>query len=277
MTPGRSWDIGAGVAGYAWDAGRPRAALLLQHGFGEYAERYVAQYCALIPRLLELSVSVYAFDFEGHGRSGGRRGSTDVETAVSQHLAARRKLNAERLPVFLMGHSLGGTVTATSVVREPAGVRGVILSSPALQVTTNALERVLARWVAPRFPNLPGRRIDRKELSRLPAQYALVKRDPLMYRGPIPAGLGASILRATARNWPRYREWRAPTLVIHGTADRIAEVEGSRRFVDAIASADKSLHLVEGGYHELLNDTGREETLRVVLSWLERRLSPGIT
>ena len=270
----RPWNVGGGVIGHAWDAQRPRAMVLLQHGFAEYAERYVSQHARLVPRLLELGVSVYAFDFEGHGHSPGRRGTTDVERAVSQHLAARRALSAERLPLFLMGHSLGGTVTATSVVRDPSGVAGVILSSPALLVTINALERFLARWIAPRFPNLPGRRINRKNLSRLPQVAALAKRDPLMYKGPMPAGLGASILRATADNWPRYREWRAPTLVIHGSADRIAEVEGSRRFFDTIASSDKTLHLVERGYHELLNDVGGEETLRVVLDWLDARLPP---
>ncbi|HEX2716984.1 MAG TPA: alpha/beta hydrolase [Gemmatimonadaceae bacterium] len=264
--------MGAGVAGFAWDAPRARAALLLQHGFAEYAERYVEQYGALVPRLIELGVSVFAFDLEGHGRSPGRRGSANVERAVGQHLAARRKLSAERLPVFLMGHSLGGLVTATSVVRDPAGVAGVILSSPVLQVTTNALERLLARWIAPRFPNLPGRMLDRRGLSRIPEQRALVAGDPRMYQGAMPAGLGASILTAVDASWPHYREWQVPTLVIHGTADRITEVEGSRRFARTIASPDKTLHLVEGGYHELLNDVGRQETLRVVLGWFDARL-----
>ena len=271
---GRSWDVGAGVAGFAWDASRPRAALLLQHGFAEYAARYVEQYSALVPRLIGLGVSVFAFDLEGHGRSPGRRGSANIERAVGEHLVARRKLSGERLPVFLMGHSLGGLVTATSIVRDPAGVAGVILSSPVLQVTTNAFERLLARWIAPRFPNLPGRMLDRRGLSRIAEQRTLVARDPLMYQGAMPAGLGAGVLAAVEDNWPHYREWRVPTLVIHGTADRITEVEGSRRFVGTIASRDKTLHLVEGGYHELLNDLGREQTLQLVLSWLENRLPP---
>ncbi len=38
---GQPWDIGTGVAGYAWPAPEPRAALLLQHGYGEYAQRFV--------------------------------------------------------------------------------------------------------------------------------------------------------------------------------------------------------------------------------------------
>src|SRR3712207_8558259 len=49
------------------------------------------------------------------------------------------------------------------------------------------------------------------------------------------------------------------TTLFRSTADTFTEPEGSRRFVDTIASHDKTLHLVEGGYHELLNDQDRSE------------------
>ena len=68
FTPGappircRPWDIGTGVTGYVWHAPEPRAVLLLQHGYGEYARRFVGQYNRLIPHLLNMGVSVYAFD-----------------------------------------------------------------------------------------------------------------------------------------------------------------------------------------------------------------------
>jgi acylglycerol lipase len=271
----RPWDIGTGVQGYAWDAARPRAVLLLQHGFGEYAERYVQRYNALIPRLLEIGISIHAFDLEGHGRSPGRRALTDVERAVSDHLAARRKLEAQPLPLFLLGHSLGGTVTATSVVREPRGVEGVILSSAALYVRSNALTRAAAALVAAIAPAFPLVRLDPAGISHDPEQVRAFVEDPLVYHGRMPARLAASILFTGRDNWARYREWRVPTLVLHGTADTFTDPEGSRRLVSAIASRDKTLHLVEGGYHELLNDTERDETLRVILTWLERRLPCG--
>jgi acylglycerol lipase len=268
----RPWDIGTGVQGYAWDAPRPRAALPLQHGFGEYAERYVDRYSALIPRLLDIGISVYAFDLQGHGRSPGRRALTDVERAVADHLAARRTLETQPLPVFLLGHSLGGIVTATSVVRDPRGVEGVILSSAALYVRSNVLTRAVARLLAAIAPTFPLVRLDAAGISRDPEQVRAFAQDPLVYHGRMPARLAASILFAGRGNWARYPEWRVPTLVLHGTADSFTDPEGSRRLVSAIASRDKTLHLVEGGYHELLNDSERDETLRVVLTWLEHRL-----
>lgn len=270
----RPWDIGTGVQGYTWDARRPRAALLLQHGFGEYAERYVQRYNRLIPRLLEIGISIYAFDLMGHGRSPGRRAVTDVERGVADHLAARRKLAEQPLPLFLFGHSLGGIVTATSVLREPRGIEGVILSSGALYVKSNALTRAFARALAAVVPALPLVVLNPRGISRDPEQVRAFMEDPLIYHGAMPARLAASILVTSHSNWPRYADWQLPTLALHGTADKFTNPEGSRRLIATIASRDKTLYVVDGGYHELLNDTERDETLRLVTTWLERRL-PG--
>ncbi|HZN69386.1 MAG TPA: alpha/beta hydrolase [Tepidisphaeraceae bacterium] len=271
------WDVGTGVQGYAWGAARPRAVLLLQHGFGEYAERYVRQYGALIPRLLAIGLSVYAFDLMGHGRSPGRRAATDVGRAVADHMAARRNLADQALPVFLFGHSLGGLVTATSVVREPRGVAGVILSSPALHVESNPLTRAFARFVSAVTPILPLVRLDPAGISADPQVVRAFKEDPLVYHGRMPGRLAASVLFTARDNWRHYPRWQLPTLVIHGTADAFTDFDGSRRFVATIGSSDKTLHVVEGGYHELLNDATADETMRVVLTWLERRLPAGQT
>jgi len=199
---------------------------------------------------------------------------TDVERSVEDHLAARRLLASQPLPVFLLGHSLGGIVSATSVVRDPRNVSGVILSSPALLVSANPLTRLFARLVSAVAPALPVKFLPPTGLSRIREQVQAFVADPLIYHGGMPAWLAASILFTSRDNWARYAAWEAPTLVLHGTADTITEPEGSRRFVDTISSPDRMLHIVDGGYHELLNDVGAEETLSVVIAWLERRLQP---
>ena len=225
-----------------------------------------------MPRLLELGVGVRAIDLRGHGRSPGRRGLTDVHESVEDHLAARRQLAAQPLPVFLMGHSLGGIVTATSVVLDSSNVAGVILSSPAILVTANVFLRLLARVLWTIAPALPAKFLSPTGLSRVPEQVKAFLADPMIHHGGMPARLGASILFTSRDNWAHYPRWQVPALAFHGTADTFTEPEGSRRFVDTIASRDKTLHLVDGGYHELLNDLGAEETLSVVLAWLERRI-----
>lgn len=267
-----SWDTGTGLAGHCWEAADPRAVVLLQHGLGEYAERYVSQYGQLIPRLVERGISVYAIDLAGHGRSGGARATLDVRTAVQNHLAARRKLRQLGLPIILFGHSLGGLVTASSVTQDPENVHAVILSSPALLLKSNPLSRAMALLLARALPGLPTVRLDPDDLCQRRDIVAQVAQDPLMHHGRVRALSGATMLAVSHEAWARYPHWRLPALVFHGTRDTYTDPAGSRRFFETIPAQDKTLHMVEGGYHELLNDHGGEDILRMIEGWLDQRV-----
>ncbi|KFY94158.1 hypothetical protein V498_04025 [Pseudogymnoascus sp. VKM F-4517 (FW-2822)] len=123
---------------------QPRGTIILQHGFGEYAERYVTWHHGLVPALLNHGFHVEALDLRGHGKSGGDRGVVDVEEAVAEVVRLRLQrevveweyrgtgVSGRTDKIFLMGHSLGGLVTAGSVVADPAGVTGVVLLSPVI-------------------------------------------------------------------------------------------------------------------------------------------------
>ena len=273
------WDIGTGVTGYAWRAPNARATLLLQHGWGDYAQRYVRQNARLIPHLLGMGVSVYAFDMWGNGRSPGTRGLVDVRQAVDDHLAARRKLREQpetrSLPVFLFGHSLGAFVTATSVLRDQRDVSGAILLAPALD-DFGPLLRGVGRAGAFLVPTLevPTGGADISVQTRLPEAQGRLTRDTLVMLAGLPWPTAGGLAAVSHENWARYRGLRVPVLVVHGAADRVAAPTKSRDFIQLVASPDKTLHLVQGGVHAPLDDLGQEDTRRVILTWLEGRLPP---
>lgn len=281
FTPGAAsiscqpWDIGTGVTGYVWRAPSPRAVVLIEHGWGDYTQRYVKQASQLIPHLLNLGISVYAIDMWGNGRSPGTPGATDIGDAVNDHVAARRKLQAQPLPVFVLGHSVGGLVTATSILRDQTGVRGMILIAPALKWDVNGLVRFVARTGGTLVPTLPmpvppG---DPADQSRDAQFHERLAQDPLYYAGKISwvtAGSGATISHA---NWRQYQNVTVPVLVVSGTGDQVTKPDGLREFVEAVRSQDKTLSLVEGGRHALLDDPPSNiQALQVILDWLDRRL-----
>ena len=276
-----AWDIGTGVTGYRWQAPEPRAVLLLQPGYGHYAQQYLRDNGALIAHLLDVGVSVYAFDMWGNGRSLGQRGATDVNGAVADHLAARRKLadqaETRALPVFLFGHSVGGLVTATSVLRDAANVRGVILASPTL-ADANVFARALTRGGALVAPakTIPGPGGKIESLTAVPEIQRELVRDSLYFRRVtwITAASGASVAHA---NWSLYPNVATAVLVLHGDADRVTSPDASRRFVDMIGSKDKTLQLVPGGLHILLDDTKRDQTRGAILDWIRARIAPEST
>ena len=61
-------------------------------------------------------------------------------------------------------------------------------------------------------------------------------------------------------------------LILHGTADKATRPDGSQEFFDHAGSADKTLKLYEGYYHDLLNDLGREAVMADIVGWIEARL-----
>lgn len=269
----QDWDIGTGVKGYVWQADHPRAVLLLQHGYGEYAQRYAQQYSQLIGHLQAQGISVYAIDLHGHGYSSGKRGHVDVAQAVQDHLAARRKLAAQPLPIFLMGHSLGGLVTASSVVQHSKDIQGVILSSAALDMNIPAPVRILSQPLVKVFPSVPVQPpLKAKYLSRIKSQVNHATNDGLMYHGSVPLQVGASLSKLSHANWQHYKKWTTPVLLMHGTKDKLVPYQSSTRFLATIAALDKTLYTVEGGYHELLNDIGHEQALAQLLRWLSQRM-----
>lgn len=271
---GTAWDFGRPRAGYCWKSPRPRAKLLLQHGYGEYSHRYVHRHMQLIPTLTALGLDVYAFDLEGHGRTGGMRGMTDVSVAVGDHLAARRNLTADGSRIFLFGHSLGGLISAASAGRDASGLAGVVLSAPALLIEAGAVLKALAGPLGAIFPAArltPP--IAPESLSEIPEEVDAYRTDPLICLKAPPARLGASALRIAGEVSRTCSSWTAPVLIVHGEEDQATPAEGSRRFFAAASTPDKEIRLFPGRRHELLNDTGREEVRTLICSWLNQRLA----
>lgn len=267
-----SWDFGRGRAGFVWRAAAPKARVLLQHGYGEYAGRYVARYSGLIPALNAAGFDVHAFDFEGHRETGGARGVTDIKLAVEDHLAARAALAQDAGPLLLFGHSLGGLVTAASVAREPRGVAGVVLSAPALLIEISPVLKLIANLlggIAPSARLTPP--IAPESLSRIPEEVAAYRADPKICLLPPPAKLGATAMAVSEEGWRRYGGWQVPVLVVHGAKDAATPAKGSERFFEMVPAADKRMVIYPDGFHELLNDIGREEVLALILGWLAER------
>lgn len=281
FTPGAAaircqpWDIGTGVTGYVWTAPDARAVLLLGHGWGDYAQRYVTQSSQLIPHLLARGITVYAFDMWGSGRSPGTRGATDIDDAVEDHLSARRKLREQPLPAFALGHSVGGLVTATSVLRDQRDVRGMILIAPTLTWGVSGFMHLVARAggvLLPTFP-VPAPPADPADQSRDLQFTERLAGDPLYHRGSVSWVTAATGITRSQANWQQYQQLTVPVLLVNGTADTVTDPSGAREFVEMVRSQDKTLSLVDGGRHALLDDApGGAEALRVILDWVDRRL-----
>lgn len=256
-----------------WRPEAPRAVLTLAHGYAEHGGRYQAFGRFLAGR----GVAVGVLDQRGHGKSEGERANVRRFDELVDDLSdfdAQLERAWPALPRFLMGHSVGGVVAAQLALAQPARFRGLVLSSPYLQNAVRvpgallALAGTLSRFA----PSLPTLKLDPALLARDPEVGAAYARDPLVYTGGTKARIGREQLKAGAAVLARATELTLPLLVLHGEADAVADAEGSRALVARSGSSDKTLCLYPGGYHELLNDSGRERAQAEIAAWLEARL-----
>ncbi|AKN15518.1 alpha/beta hydrolase [Mycobacterium haemophilum] len=252
---------------------RPRAVVVLAHGFGEHALRYdhVAQ------RFAEAGLATYALDHRGHGRSGGKRvlvrdiSEYNADFDILVGIATREHPGLKRI---LLGHSMGGAIAFAYGVERPDNYDLMVLSGPAVaaQDMVSPLLAVVGKGLGMVAPGLPVQELEVDAISRDPAVVAAYKDDPLVHHGRVPAGVGRAMLQVGETMSRRAPALTAPLLVVHGAEDRLVPVDGSRRLVECVGSTDVELHVYPGFYHEVFNEPERDQVLEDVVCWILKRL-----
>jgi alpha-beta hydrolase superfamily lysophospholipase len=255
----------------AWLTEEPERVLLVVHGYGEHSGRYEG----LGSWFAQRGSAVHAFDHQGHGRSEGVRchvrrfGDFLDDLAVLQERVAAEHPG---LPLFLVGHSMGGLIVAAYVCERRPDVAGAVLSGPALALGNVPRARILAtrllRWVAPRLSLAAG--LDPEGLSRDPEVVRAYVEDPYVY-DRLTLSLAAELFRAAERTAGRGGEIAIPMLVLHGGADPICDPAGSRAFHAALRSEGSGLQIYPKLRHEIFNEPEREAVFGDLLTWLRGR------
>jgi acylglycerol lipase len=257
----------------AWNpTGRAKALLVLVHGYAEHIGRY--EHVANFFR--GRGFAFYAFDQAGHGKSDGRRGYINAFTDYLTDLKGFIALAQARepgLPTFLLGHSMGGLESLTYGEQQPAELRGIIVSSPGLRLAmpVPAWKLVLGKALSRLAPSLAiANGIPSQFLTHDPAiSGAYAQRDPLVFKTAT-ARFADEFFRAETRTLAEAPRFIMPCLLMHGGDDRIASPEGTRQFLATAGSADKSLKIYDGFYHEIFNEIGKERVFEDVAQWLEK-------
>lgn len=271
---------GPQIAWRAFVPNGPSAVVVLAHGAGEHMGRYGH----LARTLDEADVALYALDHRGHGISGGPRGVVDRLLHAADDVASlvdRAGANHPGLPVFLLGHSMGGAIALLHALDRPGNLRGLILSAPALTLGSGPLPlRLLARTrVVPLLlsalrPEFGMLQLDAKGISSDPAAVAAYEIDPLVFHGPLPARTTVEIAEFILGPFPeRTGELQLPLLAMHGEDDPITPCEAAETAYALAGSADKTLKRYPGAFHELFNEVPaiREQALSDLVGWVGAR------
>ena len=263
---------GLRLATRAWlPEGEPRAWLLIVHGWGEH----VGRYARLAEALVADGFAVHGFDQRGHGASEGPRARARSLTPHVDDLAAvvAQLRSWHDAPWALFAHSVGGLLALRALQQGLLEPDALVLSSAYLRPSREPHPLVLRALLplARLAPWLPASRLEPAAMSRDPIEVEAYRSDPANLHGPVDLGTAAALLRAgaalRAADAPLLR---LPTLVLHGSADAVADPAA------AVALAERNpgvtLHLEPDGHHELFNDTCRAFITDELRRWLRVRL-----
>ncbi len=254
-----------------WPAiGTGGASLVLCHGFHAHSGHYARAAEVFAQR----SFVVTALDLRGRGRSEGARAYVDTFDEYVSDLARTIDLArslAPDLPVYVLGHSAGGVIALTYALAHQDKLDGLICESFAYRVFASDFALTLLKGASHIVLHARVLRLKMADFSRDPAWVEELELDPLVRDEMQPVRTVVAMARATDRLRVEFGCIVLPVLILHGTADKAANAQGSRDFFEAAGASDKTLKLYEGHYHDLLNDLDRDRVTNDIGNWIQQR------
>ncbi|HAW07817.1 MAG TPA: alpha/beta hydrolase [Bacteroidetes bacterium] len=249
----------------------PKAILLIVHGLAEHSGRYMN----LVNHFIPLGYAVYGFDHLGHGKSDGPRvyidRFQDFLDTIKTYFDMIQSWQPGK-PVYLIGHSMGGLISAIYLLEYQNDFAGAVLSGASVKIpahispVTITIGRVFSR-ILPKFGLI---KLEADGISRDENVVKAYVNDPLVCTGKITARLAGELLGATQRIMAEAEKITLPILILHGGADKLVESDASRWFHDRIRSTDKTLKVYPGLFHEVFNEPEHGAVLRDVEGWIMR-------
>jgi alpha-beta hydrolase superfamily lysophospholipase len=252
----------------------PKAIIVLVHGYAEHSGRY--QYFA--KHCVARGYAVFALDHWGHGKSDGTPGFVPdfsvFRDGVDQ-LIAQAKQDFPDLPVMLVGHSMGGLISASYLLAGQDKIAACVLSGPAIKAAEepSGVLKAISGFLSRFFPKLGVLALDSNGVSRDPKVVADYLADPLVYNGKMGARLAAEMLGNMTSVQENAGQISLPMLLLHGGKDSLAGVEGSEFLDQHISSSEKQLKIYPELFHEIFNEPEKDLVLNDMTDWLDQQLA----
>ncbi|KAI1320006.1 hypothetical protein EDD11_002337 [Mortierella claussenii] len=263
--------------------GDPIAAVVFVHGLGEH----IVRYDHVFEEFSKAGFQVSGFDQRGFGQTGkksktlGRSGG--YAKAIPDITAALKRGEIEGLPLFLMGHSYGGSLVLNYDCIGPLRnkLAGLIASAPLVLASAptrpNNFTLSFAGAVSKVAPSLRiPINLSSKFISRDAKEVTKYDADPLVHGYGTTKGLFDMLTNGKLLLTERFKHINpdVPLLICHGTADGLTDQAASKAFFDKIQVKDKEYKVYQDHYHELHNEPedDRKVVIDYYIQWLRAHL-----
>ncbi len=265
------------LTGYTWDIKDPKKVVCIIHGIGEHAGRYDR----MAIEFNKNAIAVFAMDLRGHGKSDGKRGDcaprdkvlSDIDELMDVATGAH-----PGVPLVLYGHSMGGNITLDYRNRgnkneEPVGY---VVSAPWVKLVRGVPKPlyVCVKGASKILPKLSiSSSVDASVLGNKKHTETYTK-DMLTHKKIslrcAVDGFDIGNALYDDRHEIKGNGRRKPMLLMHGDADKICDIAGSKKICQNQKGSCRFIAW-EGLYHEIHNGGEKsegDEVIKTAIDWI---------
>jgi alpha-beta hydrolase superfamily lysophospholipase len=249
----------------------PKGLILLLHGLSDHSGRFV-----FVGESFAREGYIFvAPDLRGNGQSEGKRGHFDSLEQVMSDIHFLLQENKKRhpgLPLILYSQSMGGNLAINFALRFPDVITCAIASSPWLRLSKqpSPLLLKLASFLAKAHPRLliPNG-LKSRDLCHDQVIRDAYDNDPLIHWK---ISASTFLIIHTIGEWAVLNApmLKIPLLLLHSKADPITSFRASEQFAQN-ANTFLTFLTFKEQYHELHNESIKEEVIGKMTSWLISR------
>lgn len=257
---------------WKWTSENTKGVIVIIHGAAEHHGRYKW----LIEMWRLAGFHVVMGDLPGQGTTTRRRGHIqsfdDYIEAMEEWF---REAKTFDLPIYLLGHSMGGLITIRALQEKELDVHGVILSSPCLGLVKkpnkvlNTLSKCLNVF-------LPQMRFDSGLSVKIATRNKEVQdmdENDSLYVTKVSVRWYRELLKAIDEAFEQLPKFpKVPVLVMQGGEDLIVDKSYVSKWFNELVIPEKSYKEWEGFYHEIFNEPERELVFETAKRFIEAHL-----
>ncbi|HSW80381.1 MAG TPA: alpha/beta fold hydrolase [Candidatus Saccharimonadales bacterium] len=193
----------------------------------------------------------------GHGKTWQELNKTKWTEWYSEVVRAFTELKKECDTVFVMGLSMGGTLSLKLAEDYPDQIRGLVLVNPSIMtLDKRAKYTPLVKWI---IPSIKGIGSDIKKFGARELAY---------HRFPLRAFDSLRELWEITRN--DLRKITTPVLIYHSTIDHVVEPENTKIILQDISSTQKEERWCQNSFHVATLDNDAQEIFTGSIDFMKK-------
>lgn len=253
-----------------YSAEEPKGTIVIVHGAFEHSGRYDG----VVKRFTQEGYHVITGDLPGQGKTEGKRGHIDSFTQYLDTIEKWvHKAEEFELPIYLLGHSMGGLAVSRTLQEKSLPIQAVILSSPCIGIVEEPSKGVQAfakicNVIVPSLlvsGNLNPLHVTRNEEVRDRDRQDTLILQKVSVRWFRELQAAMSEVQINIQQYPDI-----PTLVMQAGDDKLVRKEVVQQWFTQLPVKDKMFKEWEGLYHEIFFEPEGEEVFQRALSFIRQ-------